>query len=57
MLKRKLVEITPEQHKRFEELRGKLKKKGGRVPSIPMLVQQAVDRGLGAVITTYLNGK
>lgn len=47
MPKRKLVEITPEQHERVELIRAKLKKAGKRVPSVPFLVQLAFDKGIG----------
>lgn len=54
MPKRKLIEITPAQFQKFDQLRDKLRKRGLRVPSMPFLVQTAIDRGIESVISENL---
>lgn len=51
MPKRKLIEITPAQFQKFDRLRQDLRKRGLRVPSMPFLVQTAIDRGIESVIS------
>lgn len=45
-IKRKLVEILPVRHDRLEQIRGKQKKRGLRVPTIPALVDRALEIGI-----------
>jgi hypothetical protein len=54
MPKRKLVEITPRQHRQLKAIRAQIRKSGQRVPSIPLLVQSAVDLWLPGMLAQHL---
>ena len=57
MATRKLVEISPAQHKQLDDIRTHFKERGERAPSIPDLVSMAITMSMDAIVKQLMPRK